>query len=443
MQNDPDENLLDACRRGDIDAVNAAIARGATVLNRGLQNACNYNRIDVAKLLIKNGVINLKWGLYGACLGGHRELAELIIELAKNIPNIPNIHDFVRRREFIAFGLYGACRGGHRELVELMLEKDAGCLRKSAIFAGIGGHREIVELMLEKHAGRLRKGAIITDIGKYCGITNITEIMSEYEVDINRILYGACRGGHHELVELLIKRGATRWNLGMLGACEGGHRDLVERMLILGANQISNTTTSKEEGNRFFAFVWGLYGTCRYGHLELAKFLIEYDYNGSCYYQRHDFEYGLTHATSGGHRDLVELMIANGATNFSWGLSTTRNHEMIDLMYKYDAEISLNRVYEIDYSMFYEIDTIEYKTIDLGKWLSDDEYIKSSWKMHNAKAAPIIRMLRRYVKRLRKTKCIQRWWRRTYPLWQELAYAPPNGIRYLQSRKRFIESLKI
>jgi len=70
------------------------------------------------------------------------------------------------------------------------------------------------------------------------------------------------------------------------------------------------------------------------------------------------------------------------------------------------------------------------------------EYLKAQWKLHDAKSVPIIRMLRRYVKRLCNAKRIQRWWRGTYPLWHELAYAPPNGIRYQQSFKHFTQLTK-
>ena len=70
------------------------------------------------------------------------------------------------------------------------------------------------------------------------------------------------------------------------------------------------------------------------------------------------------------------------------------------------------------------------------------EYVKAQRKLHDAKAVPIIRMLRRYVPRLRNAKRIQRWWRGTYPLWRELAYAPPKGLRYRQSCAHFEQNLK-
>ncbi len=41
-------------------------------------------------------------------------------------------------------------------------------------------------------------------------------------------MYGAAEGGHKDLVEFFIEKGAKDWNQGMLDAREGGHIDLVE-----------------------------------------------------------------------------------------------------------------------------------------------------------------------------------------------------------------------
>ena len=54
--------------------------------------------------------------------------------------------------------------------------------------------------------------------------------------DWNEGLYGACLGGHRELVELMIEKGVYRWNRGLLGACRGGHRELVELMIEKGGD---------------------------------------------------------------------------------------------------------------------------------------------------------------------------------------------------------------
>src|SRR3989344_1416031 len=65
--------------------------------------------------------------------------------------------------------------------------------------AAYGGHKELVDLFVKKGA-----------------------------TDWNYGMYGAAYGGHKELVDLFVKKGANDWNLGMYGAAEGGHKDLVE-----------------------------------------------------------------------------------------------------------------------------------------------------------------------------------------------------------------------
>src|SRR5690554_5281019 len=45
---------------------------------------------------------------------------------------------------------------------------------------------------------------------------------------INLGLVAACCGGHRDVVELMIEKGANDWNSGLRAACEEGHRDLVE-----------------------------------------------------------------------------------------------------------------------------------------------------------------------------------------------------------------------
>ncbi len=82
-----------------------------------------------------------------------------------------------------------------------------------------------------------------------------------------RNLLRACKGGHRDIVDLMIKNGATDWNGGLGGACRGGHRDLVDLMIK----------------------------------------------NGATYWN-----WGLREACEGGHRDLVDQMIKNGATNWNW-----------------------------------------------------------------------------------------------------------------------------
>ena len=58
-------------------------------------------------------------------------------------------------------------------------------------------------------------------------------------------LEGACLGGHRDLAEFMIQKGATDWNYGLYNACSGGHRDLAELMIEKGATKCYNRLCHK------------------------------------------------------------------------------------------------------------------------------------------------------------------------------------------------------
>ena len=39
---------------------------------------------------------------------------------------------------------------------------------------------------------------------------------------------GAAKGGHQDLVDFFISKGASDWNLGLRCAAKGGHKDLID-----------------------------------------------------------------------------------------------------------------------------------------------------------------------------------------------------------------------
>ena len=54
--------------------------------------------------------------------------------------------------------------------------------------------------------------------------------------DWNKGMKGAAKGGHKNLVDFFISKGANNWNWGMNYAAEGGHKDLVDFFISKGAN---------------------------------------------------------------------------------------------------------------------------------------------------------------------------------------------------------------
>jgi hypothetical protein len=114
---------------------------------------------------------------------------------------------------------------------------------------------------------------------------------------LSRGLIGACLGGHKDLAELMITKGAKNLDNGLRYACERGHEDLAELMIAKGADK----------------FDWGLEGACEGGHKDLAELMI---IKGA-----RDYNLGLHGACSRGQKVLVKLMIDKGANKCPCGKS--------------------------------------------------------------------------------------------------------------------------
>ena len=62
------------------------------------------------------------------------------------------------------------------------------------------------------------------------------QIINYNEYNVNWGMKVAAEGGHRDLVEFFITKGANFWNSGMVFAARGGHKDLVEFFIEKGAN---------------------------------------------------------------------------------------------------------------------------------------------------------------------------------------------------------------
>jgi len=72
--------------------------------------------------------------------------------------------------------------------------------------AAQGGHRNLVDFFISKGADNWNSG-----------------------------MFGAAQGSHHDLVDFFISKGSKNWNRGMEGAAKGGHKDLVDFFISKGA----------------------------------------------------------------------------------------------------------------------------------------------------------------------------------------------------------------
>jgi hypothetical protein len=102
----------------------------------------------------------------------------------------------------------------------------------------------------------------------------------------NWCLFHASEGGHRDLVNLFITKGATDWNWALQAASCGGHRDLVDFFIAKGANH----------------WDWALEGASRGGHRDLVDLFIAKGAN--------NWNLALYFASHGDHQDLIEFFKA-------------------------------------------------------------------------------------------------------------------------------------
>ncbi len=117
--------------------------------------------------------------------------------------------------------------------------------------------------------------------GDLANINKAVDCMNAALFDVPRYLNAgindACKHAQYEVVDRLLALGADDFNNGLRGACEGGHAIIVERMLKLGAKD----------------FDGGLLAACSGKHVKIAERMIEFgatDFNAALYKACDDFD---------------------------------------------------------------------------------------------------------------------------------------------------------
>jgi hypothetical protein len=78
--------------------------------------------------------------------------------------------------------------------------------------------------------------------------------------NLNHWLYESCCSGDMELIKHMLRNGATDYGWAISGACKSGHLEVVEYLIRLYGRRDCNS---------------GLYLACAYGHLSIVKYLLE------------------------------------------------------------------------------------------------------------------------------------------------------------------------
>lgn len=135
-------------------------------------------------------------------------------------------------------------------------------------------------------------------VGEY----GICELL-DYDIDC---LYGACLGGHIDIVKRFTYTYAyvnrkISWDCALRHACEGGNMEVI--------NFIIN-----DDKNKKLNWNGGLHGACKSGKIDIVNLIINKSEN-----KKMDWDGGMINACKGGNIDIVKLMIErDGGKWLSW-----------------------------------------------------------------------------------------------------------------------------
>ncbi|KAG2176715.1 hypothetical protein INT44_007379 [Umbelopsis vinacea] len=266
-------------------------AKGAVIdaTKREAQTALHYaaiwGNLDVASLLLSKGAAvdskdaKAKTPLHHAAGSGHLGLVSLLLSEGAAIDAQDNHWETP---------LCYAVIHGSKEVSAFLLSKDADInserQSKVLIYAAKGGHEEVVELLL--NAG--------------CAI----DIQDIFE---RTALHYAAKGGHEKVVALLLRKGAAvdaRTEVGETAlhfASENGHLEVFSLLLNGGANV---HTIAGGSGT-------SLHCAAKNGHQDIVAQLLN---AGALIESKYDFgQTALLFAAYFGHQGVVSLLLSKGA----------------------------------------------------------------------------------------------------------------------------------
>lgn len=210
--------LEGACMGNDIEIVELMISHTNVYDSWCFEKACEGGNMKIINYFIQTYWAELTPGFNGACKGGHIEIVKMIVEKTKT-----------NERIIDSECMYNICDKNYPEIVKFLFEQGYRCNELSyyTIEACQKGHVLLAKIMIEQ-----------------CIITNVVNI-----IVFEECMYRACSIGNHELVNFMIEKGCTNWNLGLLGACRYNHIELVKLMIKYGATNINDCLRVCEIGN--------------------------------------------------------------------------------------------------------------------------------------------------------------------------------------------------
>ncbi|KAI9764645.1 MAG: hypothetical protein M1840_008142 [Geoglossum simile] len=319
-----DTALQAACRQKDLEIARILLSKGADVNARGgqygaaLHAACRSGQEELVELLLEHGAdVNLQGGPYdtaiqAAAADGLTNIALIWILLVDNSEEAK-----------VGRSLQIAAFGGHEHLVTFLIEEvedinaDGGCFGTALQTAIAGEHDRLVQSLIARGAevnnyGRhfgsalqnaaaignkhlvkllLEKGADPMRNSGGSGLATAKVMRGEYggwgtSSDFHYPLEVACRGGHSEVVEILLDKAAVL----------GGHAHVLQILLNHGpAGALGAKALSK---------------ACKNGNEIMVRLLLENFTAGDLVRRTPSY---LHLATHGNNEGIVGLLLEKGA----------------------------------------------------------------------------------------------------------------------------------
>ncbi|KAF8340233.1 ankyrin repeat-containing domain protein [Amanita rubescens] len=301
-----------------------------TIVNVAISLVLEDQHIEALKLLLDSSGVNLIIGSYNArdaAEAGNIELVQLVLEKVSNQKE---------RKKIIFEVVEVAAYAGHKAIVELLLRSEVGLsehsaslrgpasekeshtiyrnelLARSLINAAKGGHKDIVEILLESGAGMGAKANAVVHASRR-GYLHIVELLLDRGIEVNvhrghitHALCAAAGAGHEELVRFLIEQGADPNVLR-----EDGENPLHVASLRgykhIAQLLIDNEADVNAQGGQYGYAIWAAMSE---GYNEIVELLLQHGASPSVH-GGYDTE-ALEAACKGGYRNIVELLLDEG-----------------------------------------------------------------------------------------------------------------------------------
>lgn len=323
-----EQKYLKACATGDTAAIEYMISHNEfrkiknfdhpdKFLDKCVNASCKAGDVHITKMLIqcqfditgdKHEVLGK--ALKYACMAGDNQLIRTILDMFKDVKDMTDLNmSGIWNKCIVA-----ACKNGNLHIVKLYIVR--AWLNLAFISKCLSAACE---------SGNLKLMGFIISFVDDDKLWNIG-------------LIGACKGGHLNIVNVMIALGADDWKAGLYNACDRGRYEIAKFMISKGAAN----------------FDLCMVAACTNGCIKLVNLMID---NGAT-----DFDKCMLAACSFGHLELAKLMIKHGATNFKKGLSNACHAGQFEL-----AKLMINSGdanYEYDYKDAY------IKNLSYGKSVS-------------------------------------------------------------------------